>query len=46
MWTKVRLHYPLVEGMTAIKKTNNAVVTGVVVSITDVSKFDALGHSL
>ena len=43
---KVRLHYPLVEGMTAIQETNNSVVTGVVFSITDVSKIAALGHSL
>lgn len=32
--------------MTAIQETNNSVVTGVVFSITDVSKIAALGHSL
>jgi len=43
---KVRLHYPLGEGMTLVEETNNAVVIGAVFSITDVSQFVALDHSL
>ena len=43
---KVRLHYPLLEGVILIEESNNTVVIVAVFSITDVSKFGALGYSL